>query len=72
MLKAKADNLLIFGISGENVKRLKEGQPILVDLEEMNLEGSERLLIFYAETEDDLVKKVTPFITKETKIHESQ
>lgn len=71
MVKAKAGKLLIFGISEENVRRLKKDQPISIDLVEMQAQGMEHIVIFYGKTEDDLVRKMTPFITKETKIHEA-
>lgn len=55
-----------FGISAENVERLKKGQPIIIDMTEMGGEGE--VMIFYGETTGDLIKTVQPFIGKETKI----
>lgn len=57
-----------FGISADNVKRLKKGQPIVIDLTEMGGEGE--IMIFYGETTGDLIKTVQPYIGKETKIHD--
>lgn len=56
-----------FGISEENVKRLKEGKPIYVDLAELGINGS--LMIFYGKTEADLVATIKPYIGKDTSTH---
>lgn len=69
MIKAKVTtddgkNILVFGISAENITKLQEGNPIQIDLTEMGLDGE--MLIFYGETTGDLIKKVTPFIGEET------
>lgn len=55
-----------FGISEENVKRLKAGQPILVDLNEMGINAN--LMIFYRETDEQLIESVKPYIGKDTKV----
>lgn len=73
MLKAKADNLIILGITDENIKRLKKGQPISVDLDEIDAKcACNELIIFYARDEDELVQAVQPHITNKTKIHEAK
>lgn len=72
MLKAKIDKNgkpgLIFGITEENVKRLKKGQPIAVDLIEMGLNAD--LMFFYATDERGLIATIAPFIGKDTVIHD--
>ncbi len=40
MIKAKAGDLVILGLSAENIKRLKLGKPILIDNAELGLEGA--------------------------------
>lgn len=69
MIKAKAGNLIILGISEENVINLKKGMPIKIDGQEMGLEGD--ILIFYAPTTGDLIKTIQPMITKATTIHDN-
>lgn len=60
--------LLGFGISAENVEKLKAGQPIVVNLNEMGINAS--MMIFYRETTGDLIKTIQPFIGKQTIIHD--
>jgi len=66
MIKFRAGELLGFGISEENVKRLKAGQPIKINLAEMGLSGE--MLIFYKPTDEELVESMKPYIGKETVI----
>ena len=59
MLKAVAHSntgepLVIFGLSGMNIQKLKEGLPILVETEELGFKG--KVAIFYAETEEMLAE----------------
>ena len=54
MIKFRAGELLGFGISEENVNRLKAGQPIYIDLSEMGLSGE--MLIFYKPTDAELIE----------------
>lgn len=73
MLKAKMTGKdgkpgLILGITMENVKRLKEGQPIKVDLTEMGLNAD--LMIFYSTDEQGLIATIAPYIGKDTVIHD--
>lgn len=49
MIRARLSNgVFILGIDAENVKRLKEGKPIMVSLAELG--GSDDVLIMYGET----------------------
>jgi predicted ThiF/HesA family dinucleotide-utilizing enzyme len=70
MIKATLNNGdLVFGLSEENIKRLKAGQPIAFNLKDMGLE-ERRVLITYGETEEDIYKEMTPYIVLDkTKIH---
>lgn len=54
MIKACGKNedgspFILLGLSHENLKRLKEGQPVLIHLSELGLEGE--IAIFAGETE---------------------
>jgi hypothetical protein len=74
LIKARIENpekgdLLVFGLSRENIDRLTADQPIKVDLTEMGLKGS--ILIFFKETTGDLIKTMTPYIGKDTKLHDN-
>lgn len=42
--------LLAFGLSAMNIAKLKDGQPIHIDLAELGLVG--KVFIFYGETEE--------------------
>lgn len=44
----------VFGLSAENVKRLKQGSPIHFDLNTVGGEGD--VTIFYGETEEEMIK----------------
>ncbi len=51
MLRARLSNGdFLFGLDAENVKRLTEGQPIVIDLASMG--GQNRVLIMYGKTLD--------------------
>jgi len=72
MIKAKlTDGSLLFGISAENVKRLKQGQPIHLNLKDMGLEDRE-VLIMYGETEQDIMAELinNDYVTTKTKFNE--
>lgn len=70
MIKFKVNGaekpLLGFGISAENVKRLKMGMPILINLKEMGIDAD--IMIFYGETEAEMAEVIKPFIGPETVI----
>lgn len=51
-----ASGLMILGLDAENVKRLKEGQPILKSLAQFG--GTDDILIVYGETLDDVRKQL--------------
>lgn len=57
MIRARASNgTFILGIDAENVKRLKDGKPILVSLAEMG--GKDDVLIMYGETLQDIQREL--------------
>lgn len=59
-----ADGKLIgFGLSEENVKRLKDGMPIKINGEEVGLRGYV-FTIFYGETEEKMAAELAPLLGK--------
>lgn len=56
MLKARAGDRLVFGLSAKNVELLMEGKPIAIDLRELGASGS--VLIFYGRTEADMKQQL--------------
>lgn len=67
MGKPDGTRVAIFGIDAENVKRMKNGRGLLIDMGEMGLPGWE-VIILYGETLDDIQKELEPLIDLETKI----
>ena len=68
---SKGGGILIgFGLSEENIKKLKEGFPILVHLKELNLPSDDQILIFYGKTEAKIREGLDDFIGPGTKITE--
>lgn len=49
MVKAKIGDMVVLGLSRENIERLQEGNPILFDGAEVQLPG--RIAIMFGETE---------------------
>lgn len=52
MLKARAGDRLVFGLSAKNIEKLMNGDPILIDLKQLGMEGS--VFIFYGYTEESM------------------
>ena len=50
-------NLIILGLSGENVTRLAAGEPIRIPGEQLNIPGT-TLVICYGKTEADIVAEL--------------
>jgi len=74
MIKGKANQengreLVILGISQENVTRLKEGKPIMVHGTEIKIPVD--IMIYYGATDQDLVKQMRPAMETDTRIHRS-
>ena len=59
-----------FGISEENVNRLKKGQPIFIDLSEIG--GTGEVMIFYGKTEEDMARDLAGVIGPDTVISDSR
>jgi hypothetical protein len=53
VLKLKQGNNIIFGISSENINRLKKDMPIKINMEELGGDGY--IFIVYKDTEQELV-----------------
>lgn len=57
MIRATLTNgRFLLGIDAENVRRLKEGRPIIVDLSTMG--GRDTVIIMYGETMADIVREL--------------
>lgn len=56
MIRARAGDLLLFGLSDENLRRLREKQPIAFSLAEFGL--SLRVMIFWGPTEDAMKAEI--------------
>lgn len=52
------DGTLLFGIDAENVRRIKAGMPILIDLKKMGVKDGAQIIIMYGETLNDIVKDI--------------
>ncbi|HZO54907.1 MAG TPA: hypothetical protein VFB63_19525 [Bryobacteraceae bacterium] len=57
MLKARAGDRLVFGLSAKNIEYLMEGKPISIDLKDLGLEGGS-VVIFYGRTEGDMKRQL--------------
>lgn len=51
-----SDGTFIFGVDAENVRRLKAGQPLNIDLTPLG--GTDRLIVMYGETMADIVREI--------------
>jgi hypothetical protein len=60
--------LVGIGITEANVKRLKDGEPIVVRAESVGLEPPVDIVIIYGKTLDDLSNMLAPMLGPETKI----
>ena len=69
MIKAKCNNGdLIFGLSEENVTRLKKGEPIVFNLSKLGLEDR-RVMICYGKTEQHIYEEFKEHLTNKPIIH---
>jgi len=53
MLKARAGDRFVFGLSAKNIELLMDGRPIDIDLKELGCDSG-HVLIFYGKTEADM------------------
>jgi hypothetical protein len=60
---------LCVGISAENVKRLKDGKPLCVNVAEMGLAVNGSIVVFYGDTEQTLYESIKEFIGPDTKVN---
>lgn len=51
-----SDGRFLFGIDAENVKRLRQGMPLVLDL--TLLGGTDKVMVMYGETMADIVKEL--------------
>lgn len=57
MIRARlSDGTFILGIDAENVRRLKSGQPIRVDLKQLG--GTDVVAIVYGDTLDEITREL--------------
>lgn len=54
MLKARAGDMMFFGLSERNIELLRKGRPIHVDLTDIGMKGE--VIIFYGVDEEDCRK----------------
>lgn len=57
MIRMRQGNTIVLGIDEENVKRLKEDQPIKVDGEPLGINCD--IYIVYGKTLDEIMPKIT-------------
>lgn len=68
--KADGTALYIFGLSDENIRRLREGSPIAFSLSEMG--GSGDVVITWGKTEREIAKCLEPFMGPDTEVRPSK
>ena len=66
LAKTDKGDLIVLGLSRENIRRLKGGAPIDIDLSEMGLSG--HIVIFAGETEQSMAEELAELIGPETKM----
>ena len=59
--------MLGLGLSRDNLRLLKEGRPIIVDLTTIGLPPG-KVMLFYGHTEAAMAKALLPFISEETTV----
>jgi hypothetical protein len=64
MMKVKAGDVYLFGLSDRNLELLKKGMPILIHME--TLGGTGKVVIFYGETEEKMRQDIAEFIGPNT------
>jgi hypothetical protein len=69
--KETGEQLLLLGLSRENLKRLQEGAPMLITRKTHGdgIPENWRIVIIFGETELSMQRELDEFITPETKIH---
>jgi len=67
----KLAKLVIFGLSHENLRRLKDNQPIIFAGDELGLPDTE-IVIFSGETEASMARDLDTFIGEKTETNINQ
>lgn len=67
MIKAVKDNIVILGLTDENLKRLTNNQPIKFNTKELGI-GDFEVFILHGENEDKITDLLVPLIGPKTKI----
>lgn len=67
MIKTRKDNLVILGLSDENMKRLAAGQPIKINLKDLDLPDIE-IVIFNGRTEETMYLAMLDLIGPKTRL----
>lgn len=55
MIKATHNKDVYFGISDLNIRYLKEGKPIMVNMKDLETKEINRVFIFYGKDESDMI-----------------
>jgi hypothetical protein len=63
MIKAKKGNLIILGLSDENMSRLSKGQPIKFNMKKDLDMDNINVLIFNGRTEESMYEEMLPYIS---------
>lgn len=58
--------LIGLGLSKDNIRLLRQGKPIVVDLEKDLHLPPGRILLFYGDTEASITKALLPYISEDT------
>ena len=64
MVKMRKGNVIVLGLSAENIKRLQASDPIMFAGEQIGLDGL-TIYIVYGETEVDIVAELTKEETRQ-------
>jgi hypothetical protein len=64
MIKARAGDVVILGLSARNIELLKSGKPIDIDMQTLGLKG--HTVIFYGDTEQQMQRELAEFIGPDT------
>jgi len=69
VIRGQSGNHYLIGISEENVRRLKAGDPIVFKLNEFGLTGPDiTIMICYGETEEKLALELKDVMGPQTKV----
>ena len=56
--RSNKGDVLLLGLSYENLRRMKDGKPVAIDLKARQMETAEHVVIFAGETEADLERSL--------------